>query len=60
MLTLSELDRALTSGFRPLVREPATYLARELGREDLYERERAAVADGQLRPVGMKLAYERE
>lgn len=59
VLRLSELERALTDGFRPLIREPAAYLARELGREDLHEQERAAVADGQLRPVGMKLAYER-
>jgi SAM-dependent methyltransferase len=59
VVPLSELERALTVGFRPLAREPATYLARFRNRQDLEDREWTAVQDGTLRPIGMKLAYER-
>ncbi|MDQ6822846.1 MAG: class I SAM-dependent methyltransferase [Actinomycetota bacterium] len=60
VVPLSELERALALGFRPLAREPATYLARFREHEDLHHREWAAIQDGTLQPVGMKLAYERE
>jgi SAM-dependent methyltransferase len=56
---LAQLERALEARFVPLVREPEPYLARELGREELHEAERAAIADGLLRAVGMRLVYER-
>jgi 2-polyprenyl-3-methyl-5-hydroxy-6-metoxy-1,4-benzoquinol methylase len=60
VIPLGELERVLARRFRLLLREPVPYLAPELGREDLEELERDAIAQGRLRPVGIRLAYERE
>jgi SAM-dependent methyltransferase len=59
VLTLGELEAALARRFRPLLAEPATYLARDLEREDLLSDEERAIARGELRPIGARLVYER-
>jgi SAM-dependent methyltransferase len=56
---LGELRAELERRFGVLGSEPATYLAREGGREDLVGAEEAAVRAGILRPAGIRLAYER-
>ncbi|MGH2953795.1 MAG: class I SAM-dependent methyltransferase [Solirubrobacterales bacterium] len=55
---LAEVRRALGARFRELAAEPAPYLAREAGREALHEPEREAIASGELKPLGARLAYE--
>jgi 2-polyprenyl-3-methyl-5-hydroxy-6-metoxy-1,4-benzoquinol methylase len=59
VLPISEVERALAAYFRPVLREPNAYLANELEREDLVASELRAIADGRLRPVGMRLVFER-
>ena len=59
VIPLAELRTELERRFAVLDSEPATYLAREAGREDLVGAEEAAVRAGILRPAGMRLAYER-
>jgi SAM-dependent methyltransferase len=59
VVALARLRAALSPGFRELVSEPAAYLARELGREDLHGRETAAITAGELQPTAFRLAYER-
>jgi SAM-dependent methyltransferase len=59
VIPLLELRAELERRFRPLASEPATYLAREGGREDLVGDEDAAVRAGALKAAGMRLAYER-
>jgi hypothetical protein len=59
VIPLAELEPVIASRFRRLLREPAAYLAAELGREDLAGPEREAIAKGTLRPIGMRLVYER-
>jgi SAM-dependent methyltransferase len=59
VIPLAELRADLERRFRRLASEPATYLAREGGREDLVGDEEAAVRAGTLKPAGMRLAYER-
>ena len=59
VIPLGELRAELERRFGVLDSEPATYLAREGGREDLVGAEEAAVRAGILRPAGIRLAYER-
>jgi hypothetical protein len=59
VIPLEQLRRALARRFRELVYEPSPYLARERDREDLHDREAAAIADGELNPAGARLALER-
>lgn len=59
VIPLGDLRRALARRFRELVFEPAPYIARELDREDLLEREIAAIERGELKPAGARLALER-
>lgn len=59
VIALEPLRAALARDFRELVAEPAAYLARELGREDLHAREGEAIAAGELQPTAFRLAYER-
>ena len=59
VIPLGELRAELERRLLPLDAEPATYLARNGGREDLVGSEEEAVRAGILRPAGMRLAYER-
>ena len=59
VIPLGELRAELERRFGVLDSEPATYLAREGGRQDLVGAEEAAVRAGILRPAGVRLAYER-
>jgi 2-polyprenyl-3-methyl-5-hydroxy-6-metoxy-1,4-benzoquinol methylase len=59
VIPLAALERALAARFALLVREPTAHLAHELAREDLVGPEHAAIAEGTLRPVGIRLVYER-
>jgi SAM-dependent methyltransferase len=59
VIPLAEIVAALDRRFRVLAREPAPYLAREAGRGELASAEAAAIARGELRPCGARLAYER-
>lgn len=59
VIALAELRVELERRLRLLTEEPATYLAREGGREDLVASEEAAVREGILKPAGIRLAYER-
>jgi SAM-dependent methyltransferase len=59
VIPLAQVELAIASRFRRLLREPAAHLAPELGREDLAGPEREAIAEGTLRPIGMRLVYER-
>jgi SAM-dependent methyltransferase len=59
VIPLGELERALGARFELLLREPGPHMAPELGREDLVQAERDAIAQGTLRPAGMRLVYER-
>jgi SAM-dependent methyltransferase len=56
VIPLTELRRALGERFRELAFEPAPYLAREAGREDLLTAELDAIRGGEIRPVGARLA----
>ena len=58
VIALAGVRAALAARFTELVAEPAPYLAREADREDLVEREREAIAGGELEPLGMRLVYE--
>jgi hypothetical protein len=58
VIALADVRRALAQRFRELAAEPTGYLAREAGREDLHEPELAAIAGGDLRPIGARLAFE--
>lgn len=59
VIPLAQVRAGLAGGFRELVAEPAAYLARELGREDLHLRETEAIAAGELQATAFRLAYER-
>ena len=59
VIPLDRLRRELERRFRPLLAEPATYLAREAGREDLVAAEELAIRAGDLKPAGMRLVLER-
>jgi SAM-dependent methyltransferase len=59
VIPLGDLRAELERRFEVLDSEPATYLAREGGREDLVGAEETAVRAGILRPAGIRLAYER-
>jgi 2-polyprenyl-3-methyl-5-hydroxy-6-metoxy-1,4-benzoquinol methylase len=59
VIGLGELERALGARFELLLREPGPHMAPELGRDDLVQAERDAIAQGTLRPVGVRLVYER-
>jgi SAM-dependent methyltransferase len=59
VIPLSELRAELERRFEILASEPTTYLAREAGREQLVEKEEAALRAGTLKPAGIRLAYER-
>jgi SAM-dependent methyltransferase len=59
VIPLERLRRELERGFRPLLAEPAPYLAREAGREDLVAAEELAMRAGELKPAGMRLVLER-
>jgi SAM-dependent methyltransferase len=56
--SLDDLRAAIERRFRLLAFEPATYLARDLGHEELAGEEEEAVRRGALKPVGARLAYE--
>jgi SAM-dependent methyltransferase len=58
VIPLAEVRAALETRFTEVLAEPAPYLAREAGREDLVERERKTIADGELEPLGMRLVYD--
>src|SRR5919106_1731365 len=58
LIALAGVRAALAARFTELVAEPTPYLAREADREDLVEREREAIAGGELEPLGMRLVYE--
>jgi SAM-dependent methyltransferase len=57
---LQRVRDALGARFTELAREPAPYLARELGEPELEPAELAAIEDGQLAAAGARLAYERD
>lgn len=59
VIPLAELRAALGERFRLLHDEPAPYVAREAGREELRPLEDAAIASGALKPIGARLVYER-
>jgi SAM-dependent methyltransferase len=59
VIPVNRLRAALDLRFRPLLAEPATYLAREAGREDLVAVEEQSIQAGELKPVGMRLVLER-
>jgi SAM-dependent methyltransferase len=59
VIPLADLRAELEQRFHPLAAEPASYLAREAGREDLVADEEAALRAGLIKPTGMRLAYER-
>jgi SAM-dependent methyltransferase len=59
VLPLGRLRVQLDRRFRPLVAEPAPYLAREAGREDLVAAEEQAIRAGEIQPAGMRLVLER-
>jgi SAM-dependent methyltransferase len=58
VIALGELEEALGRRFSPLLVQPAPYLARELGHDELHEAEAAAIADGKLRAAGEWLVFE--
>ena len=58
VISLSELRKAIGKRFQLLEDQPAGYLARELGYEELADDEDEAIRRGELRPVGARLAYE--
>ena len=58
VIPLADLRAALGDRFRLLHDEPAPYLAREAGREELAPLEEAAIARGELKPLGARLVYE--
>lgn len=51
-------DGALTARLAGAHFEPAPYIAHELDRADLHEREIAAIERGELKPAGARLALE--
>jgi SAM-dependent methyltransferase len=59
VIPLAELEQAVATGFRVVAREPAPYMAPQMERFDLVGAESDAIATGAIRPVGMRLAYER-
>jgi SAM-dependent methyltransferase len=59
VIPLGELRAELERRLVLLDAEPAAYLAREGGREDLVASEEEAVRAGIMRPAAMRLAYER-
>ena len=52
VIALAEWRAALQGSFDPILAEPAPYLAREAGREDLVAEEEAAIDAGRLRAAG--------
>lgn len=58
VIALADVRRALAGRFRELTFEPAPYIAHELDRADLHEREIAAIERGELKPAGARLALE--
>jgi SAM-dependent methyltransferase len=59
VIPLDRVRAELERRFRLLHAEPATYLAREAGREDLVPTEEIAIRAGELKPAGMRLVLER-
>jgi SAM-dependent methyltransferase len=59
VIPLTRLRAALEPRFRTVLAEPAPYLAREAGREDLVAAEGQAIGAGELEPAGMRLVLER-
>ena len=59
VIPLARLRAELERRFRVLSSEPAGYLAREHDREDLVPAEEDAIRAGELKPVGLRLVYER-
>jgi SAM-dependent methyltransferase len=59
VIPLGRLRQELERRFRALLAEPASYLAREAGREDLVAAEERAIRTGELKPAGMRLVLER-
>ncbi len=59
VIPLGRLREWLEGRFRPLLAEPAPYLAREAGREDLVASEEEAIRAGELEPAGMRLVLGR-
>ena len=58
VIELGELRQGLRGRFRELTFEPDPYLAREAGREDLLADELDAIARGEIRAVGARLAFD--
>jgi SAM-dependent methyltransferase len=58
VIRLADLRDALERRFSLLYEEPTPYLARELNREALHEREKEAITRGELKPPGMRLVYQ--
>ena len=56
VIPLAAVRRALADRFRELAFEPAPYLAREAGREDLLAPELEAIERGEIRPAGARVA----
>lgn len=54
---LADLRTGLERRFVSLHAEGVTYLAQEAGRAELEPEERDAIADGTLRPAGIRLVY---
>jgi SAM-dependent methyltransferase len=59
VVPLGVLRQVLEDRFRVLAEEPTSYLACEAGRPEHEEAERRAIAAGELRPAGMRVAYAR-
>jgi SAM-dependent methyltransferase len=59
VIPLDRLRPELERRFRPLLAEPAGYLSREAGREDLVAAEESAIRAGELKPAGLRLVLER-
>jgi SAM-dependent methyltransferase len=57
VISLEALRHGLERRFRVLADEPVPYLAREAGRPEHEAAERQAIAAGELRPAGIRLAY---
>jgi SAM-dependent methyltransferase len=58
VIPLATVRAALGERFIELAEEPVGYLALEAEREDLDEREQAAIAEGALPALGIRLAFE--
>jgi SAM-dependent methyltransferase len=58
VIPVAELMAALGERFRLVHERWGGYLAREYGREGLHAVEEAAIAAGELRPIGAWLVYE--